>query len=430
MSFETIDRIRILEERIKLYLSRVLNFPLVKPELVILDLTHRCNLACAMCDIRKKSTTRESELESREVFSIIDQVAEWKIEHLVFSGGEPTMREDLLELLRYGKEKKVKIGILTNGAFSASMLKKLSPYLQDGECSLTVSLDGVKAETHDYVRGTKGAFARTIATLERLAGLKRDYPRMYIEVISIIMNHNLEELGSIISLVRELNVNALQFQPLLQSNLVLNARHQGTPLWIPASRLPILDEALDGIIDFRRKGDDFISNSLSSLELMRKYFRRELRNDDIKCFALYKSMLIATNGDLTACNANYGNVRRGEIQSWWRSDRAWRSRMTIKKCTSPCILPCFSDASLNTLSLIFGAFFSYLDGAMAGAMPDVREAAKDCLAMVEKYERLLQKISGEAFSPEEIENTLEELRSMKVSLQRYERGGAPRTCTI
>ena len=43
MNAEGKDHIDILEERTRLYLSRVLNFPIVKPELVILDLTHRCN---------------------------------------------------------------------------------------------------------------------------------------------------------------------------------------------------------------------------------------------------------------------------------------------------------------------------------------------------------------------------------------------------
>ena len=133
---------------------------------------------------------------------------------------------------RTAKEKKIKSGFFT-GNLDAEVLKKLAPYLEDGNFSLTISLDGAQAETHDYIRGKPGAFDRTIGTLEQLAALKKAHPRMYIEIISIIMNHNLEELADIIALVRKFSVNAIQFQPLLENNLILNARHQDTPFWVP-----------------------------------------------------------------------------------------------------------------------------------------------------------------------------------------------------
>ena len=162
--------------------------------------------------------------------------------------------------------------------------------------------------------------------------------------------------------------------------------------------MPALDKALDGIIHRKKEDSDFISNSIESLELVKKYFRKELRNEDIKCYALLKTMPIATNGDLTACDLIYGNVRLGEIQRWWRSDRAWRSRMTIKECRNPCILPCFTDTGLNSFSRIFTSFFNYLDDERTRDITATYRRAEKCLTMVKKYERLLRKLSSEAFS--------------------------------
>jgi MoaA/NifB/PqqE/SkfB family radical SAM enzyme len=72
----------------EIYFCRKINLPPEKPAMVILDITHRCNLNCVMCDISKDGFDPQKEFTTKEVFKIIDEMSDWGVKELVFSGGE------------------------------------------------------------------------------------------------------------------------------------------------------------------------------------------------------------------------------------------------------------------------------------------------------------------------------------------------------
>lgn len=312
-----------------------------KPEFIILDITHKCNLKCNICEIRKDSQAAEFSLE--EVKKLIDQANYWGVKEFVFSGGEPLLREDIFEILEFVRTNNYQVGLLTNGILIKDVLTRLSPYLISNTVSLSISLDALSAQIHDDIRGKVGSFEATLDGLKQLSKMKENYPNINFNVISIVLNENLEELLPLVIFLKTLNVNSIQFQPLLANNLIMKERSQHVKYWIPQERLPVLDRTIDSLVEFKKANVALVRNSLSNLGLIKKYFRGALTNEDVKCLYALKTMLIASNGDVTTCFDCYGNVRKNSLQEIFNSQAAEYSRRRVEECKSPCLLPCFTD---------------------------------------------------------------------------------------
>lgn len=144
-----------------------------KPEFIILDITHICNLKCNICDIRKDKPIEE--FTTDEVKDLVTQAIKWGIKEFVLSGGEPFVRDDIFEILDFVKEKNYHIGILTNGiVLTEDFIKRLLPYLGSGALSLSISLDALTPQIHDDVRGTEGCFKRTLNSLKNTFQIKKE----------------------------------------------------------------------------------------------------------------------------------------------------------------------------------------------------------------------------------------------------------------
>jgi AdoMet-dependent heme synthase len=316
--------------------------PLAKPEFIILDITHRCNLKCNICEIRKDPGIKEFTTE--EVKDLISQSIAWGVKEFVLSGGEPLAREDIFEILGFVKENNYHVGVLSNGVLlQKEFLKKLTPYLISNTLSLSISIDALTPEIHDDIRGAEGCFNKTLDGLKLLSELKKQHPNINFNTISIILNENLEELFNLASLLKSLDVNSIQFQPLLANNLIMRERKDRVKYWIYASRLPTLDKAIDTLVEFKKQNYQLVRNSENNLTLVKKYFRGLLTNEDVKCLYGTKTMLIANTGDVTTCFGCYGNVRKTPLIEVFNSHYAEQARQEVSLCKKPCLLPCFTD---------------------------------------------------------------------------------------
>lgn len=312
------------------------------PELVILDVSHRCNLRCNICEIAKDRPGIE--LATEEIKNFIEQSVRWGVKDLVLSGGEALLRNDIFEILEFTRERKYSIGILTNGILlDENFTKKLLPYLVSKTVSLVISLDAISADIHDDIRGSRGCFQKTVEALKRLSDLKKVYPEINFNTISIILNENLEEILPLVNFLKSLNVNSIQLQPLLANNLIMKERSNKAKYWIPAERLEVLDGIIDGLIDFKRQNPSLVKNSENNLYLTKKYFRGSLANDDVRCSYGNRTMLIANNGTATTCFDCYGDARKQSLRAIHFSMEADKARKRALNCRNPCLLPCFCD---------------------------------------------------------------------------------------
>lgn len=138
---------------------------------VVWNCTRRCNLHCLHCYSRSDSRAAPRELSTAEGRRLIDDLAAFKVPVLLFSGGEPLLRQDLTALILHAGFRGLRVVISTNGTL---ITENAARHLQSlGVSYVGVSLDGTE-KTHDRFRGKSGAFQATLAGIRacRKAGLK------------------------------------------------------------------------------------------------------------------------------------------------------------------------------------------------------------------------------------------------------------------
>ena len=82
------------------------------PSRVMFELTYRCNFRCLHCYL---SPDKKKELNTKEVFLVLDQLKDAGTFHIGFTGGEPFLRRDLFQILDHAKKCGFRISLLTNG---------------------------------------------------------------------------------------------------------------------------------------------------------------------------------------------------------------------------------------------------------------------------------------------------------------------------
>lgn len=312
------------------------------PQLLILDITHSCNLACRICDIWKTAHI-EKDIEISHVKRMLFQAKGLNIKEIAFSGGEPLLRKDIYDIFEHSKKLKIKnLGVLTNGILVEKNMQKLLPYLLDNTISLVISLDSLNPDKHNYIRNSDSAWQKTKEALDKLSSLKRQYNQINFNIITIILNHNLEELLDLATFVKSLDANSLQFQALLSNNLKMMERKRSY-FWVNEDRLPILDKALDGLIEFKKNYPQFIRNSINNLLLIKKYYRRTIAHTDVVCFSADKTILISNQGECATCFSSYGDIKADDFRNILMNKKLIDAQEKVKKCSWPCLLPCFCD---------------------------------------------------------------------------------------
>jgi radical SAM protein with 4Fe4S-binding SPASM domain len=185
--------------------------------LVAWDITSKCNLSCIHCYNSRAYEDPFSEklgpdLSTKEVFSILDKLADGEVDAIQFLGGEPFVRHDFIDILRYAKNKNISCNIATNGVLvNQTIIKKLvvvSPK------QIAFSIDGATAKNNDVVRG-KGVFDRAVNNLKLLSGyFKANNIKTDLGIQCTLNKFNKQEIGRIVSLGKELDLDFVAFESL------------------------------------------------------------------------------------------------------------------------------------------------------------------------------------------------------------------------
>ncbi len=137
------------------------------PFLVALNLTKRCNLACAHCYLDAEILKRGSsdELSTAEVKAVLDDIAALSDECMVvLTGGEPLIRRDIEELAAYAGSLGLMVVVGSNGILLDA--KRVARLRAAGVAGIGISLDSLVPEKHDDFRGRKGAWAKTMTAID------------------------------------------------------------------------------------------------------------------------------------------------------------------------------------------------------------------------------------------------------------------------
>lgn len=173
-----------------------------RPALVFWETTRACSLACVHCRASAITAPLQGELSGEEGNQLIDQVASFGKPYptLVFTGGDPLERRDLFELMSHARNAGVRFAV-SPAATTLLNDKTLEKFAKLETASVSISLDGACARTHDSIRKVEGTFERTIDRISRAV-----QTGLYVQVNTAVMKSNFRELPQIFHLVRNLGV--------------------------------------------------------------------------------------------------------------------------------------------------------------------------------------------------------------------------------
>lgn len=169
-----------------------------------------------MCNIWSTGNDKNLETtmdEKRDFVKSLQSLVEHGFEfHL--SGGEPLMTYGILDLVSFISDEGYKTNLVTNGfLIDGSLAKNIANSSLD---TLTISLDGITAETHDFIRGIKGSYERIMKAIEYLDKFRKD-ARPNISILTIIMEHNLDEILKLVEWVQhDRRIEMISFQAITQ----------------------------------------------------------------------------------------------------------------------------------------------------------------------------------------------------------------------
>lgn len=286
----------------------------------IWEVTAACNLECRHCHAGagKHHAAELSTEEGKKLLRDIASVPEFRM--LVFTGGEPLVRPDILELVEYASALGLKVAIATNGTLiDTQMARRLK---QAGVCDLAIGLDAATPDLHDFIRNAPGTYERTLRGIHacREAG-------MCLQINVTVMKHNYKEIPKILDLADE-----LEAQIVLLYQLVPQGRGSGGDLEITkeeyadllnfvserqASAVPIITPTCSPqywayLLDKRQA-------SRWELGLAQKVFKG--------CAAGWGLCYIKPDGEVWPCPfvpVTGGNVRRIPLRQIWRDGEPFR----------------------------------------------------------------------------------------------------------
>lgn len=152
-----------------------------------IKLTEGCNLRCVMCNYWRSKPANE--LSAGEVLRAIDGMQELGLKKVHFSGGEIFLRPDAADILVAVAARGLNVNLTTNGTL---LTPEIARALVRGRIhSLSFSLDGPDARTHDRIRGQPGAFDATLRGIALVDKERRRHQRrVYIRINTVIQKRN------------------------------------------------------------------------------------------------------------------------------------------------------------------------------------------------------------------------------------------------
>jgi len=194
------------------------------PLAVLAEVTHRCPLQCPYCSNPVELERGGTELSTDEWKRVLSELADIGVLQIHFSGGEPTARKDLEDLIRHATD----VGLYTNLITSAVLLtkSKLAVLADAGLCHVQISFQGSESGVADRVAGLKDAHAKKIeaAHWARELGLP-------LTVNAVMHRQNLFQLPDIIQMAVDLDADRLE---------VANVQYYGWALKNRAALMPTI----------------------------------------------------------------------------------------------------------------------------------------------------------------------------------------------
>jgi radical SAM protein with 4Fe4S-binding SPASM domain len=306
--------------------SHLLHFSADKKPVVVWNVTRRCNLHCIHCYSSSQDRDYPNELTTDEGRILLDDLVGFGVPTVLFSGGEPLMRDDLFDLVAHARERGLRCVLSTNGTL---IDREAAKRIVAAEFSYVgISFDGIGG-AHDKVRGKSGAYDASLQALRLLRDLG-----MRVGLRFTIHQKNLDQLPAVFDLLEQEDIDRCCIYHLAYSGR--GERIQSTDL-APAETRGAIEYVFDRAEDFHKRGLGkeilTVDNAADSVILLNRIHERQPRR------AMEVWQMLAWNGgnqsgiaissidpvggvhaDQFSWNYNLGNVRLRPFSEIWANN--------------------------------------------------------------------------------------------------------------
>lgn len=273
-------------QHLKLNLSWLTNKTLTT-EVLTISMTKKCNLNCTYCwDHDQRENLLE--LKTEEVKKLLVSARRLGVRSFNPFGGEPFIRKDTIEILRFAYEIGFKqVTVTTNGTLlSAEKIREIVESVPVGaKMGVLVSLDGATAAENDFIR-SPGSFNKTTLAIRNFRMVRDELKRdVGVVVNTVVSRNNFKSMRKHIDVCRELGADTIHFLTPIMNGGVVADDMAARGLFILPSEFEHLDQSIDDVIQVAQS-TDFILNNVESLRNFKNFFRRQ--------FAEHQHLIIAT----------------------------------------------------------------------------------------------------------------------------------------
>lgn len=245
--------------------------------------TRTCNLKCKHCYSSSESKVYENELTTEEALKFIDDLADFKTPVILFSGGEPLIRQDFFTLAQHAAAKGIRPTLSTNGTL---ITPEIAQKIKDtGVGYVGISLDGLR-EVNDQFRGVEGAFDRAMEGIRNCRAVGQRVGLRFT-----INKNNYQDVNAILDLMEEENIDRICFYHLVYSGRGGAIVHDD--LTHEETRA-VMDLIIERTLDFAKRGLKkeilMVDNHADAVYLYLKFKDRDPER------AQYIYQLLQTNG--------------------------------------------------------------------------------------------------------------------------------------
>ncbi len=274
-----------------------------------LALTYRCNNDCAHCYNARERNFPELDTDHWKL--ILDQLWSLGIPHIVFTGGEATLRNDLPELIAHAESNGQITGLNTNARRLADE-KYVQKLVDAGLDHVQITVESCDEQIHDEMMRAKGAFKQTLQGLKNVLAT-----RLYVMTNTTMLRTNVHKIPDTLDFLADLGVPTIGLNALIYSG---NGLTVGTGLH-ERELQPILDMAVQKTSEHGQRLIWYTPTQYCNFDPTQS-------NLGVKgCTASLYSMCIESNGNVLPCQSYYQALGNILTDPW---DSIWNHKLSVK----------------------------------------------------------------------------------------------------
>lgn len=330
---------------LQIILGYRINRPLAAPLLAGLLVTYRCNLRCLFCDYPKRAN-RQKEITTVEFKDIIKEFHRMGTPAIGFAGGDPVLRDDIWELVKYACDLGFTVSLGSNGTFWND--KTIARLFNSGLHLIGFSLESPNPEIHDNLQNKKGAWQNVCNTIKKVDHFRKEHNKKI--TISISVNFNFKNIDEIIlmpAFAATLGADQVNFIG-METGAIENKDHTiKQMLDLSKNELAKVDSVVDKLIALKKKNGN-IDNSIDSL-LALKYQARGLPLP-VSCYTGFTSLYVDCYKNIYSCMAFMesekslpATYKKGNLAEIWKSTLYNTFREKHLNSCRQCFWPCQNE---------------------------------------------------------------------------------------